>query len=164
MNNKLTKTKNPNLYKSGYAILFAVVIVSIISMLAVGLSNSAYKQIILSSLAKDSQSAFYQSDTATECGLYAENILALTSGSPSPWECGIDSDGDNNTFTIGPLDGGGDGYQIDPTSLGSSTPCFEISVEKGLLSPTSVSIKGRGYNSCDKTNTKTVQREIEVNY
>lgn len=149
--------------KNGYAILFAVVIISIISMLAIGLSNTTYKQLVLSSLANDSQVSFYQSDTATECALYADNVLLMNSTNYSSWQCGKDNNGDDITFTVLGLGGHLD-YTLNPTILGTSLPCFDINVVKTGTAPIETNIYARGYNSCDKDNPKTVEREIKVTY
>lgn len=150
------KFKNKN---TGYAILFAVVIVSIISILSFGLSNTTYKQLILSSLASDSQISYLQSDMATECGLYADTIVGLGSISSS-WSCGIDSNGNIRTFSI--VDNGVK-FIATPVTLGTKDPCFEFDIDKTTTPGTTV-IKARGYNSCDKSNSKTVEREVEVTY
>ena len=90
--------------QNGYAILFTVVIISIISLLAIGLSNSTYKQLILSSVSTDSQVSFFQADTAVECALYADVVDTLNESSPSPWHCGIDSKGGDIILDIGSID------------------------------------------------------------
>src|SRR5574343_1489902 len=94
-NNNLKLNKNN---QSGYAILFTVVIVSVISIIAIGLSNTAYKSMILSSVAKDSQTAFYQSDTATECALYADTNPDVLSG--NNFKCGLDENDQTITLDI----------------------------------------------------------------
>jgi hypothetical protein len=144
---------------SGYAILFAVVVVSIISILSFGLSNTTYKQLILSSLSSDSQISYLQSDMATECGLYADNIVGLGS-LPASWNCGIDSSGNIQTFNVV---NDGSKYKVSPVTLGTKDPCFEFDIDKTTIPGTTV-IKARGYNSCDKSSSKTVEREVEVTY
>jgi hypothetical protein len=151
--------------QKGYAILFTIVIVSAISIITAGLTNTAYKQLILSSLAKDSQAAFYQSDTATDCALYADRILGnaippniITSGSSS-WPCG------GSDLIVTPQGNGG--YKIRPSDEDSIDPCFRIDVTKDNTSEPNViktKISARGYNICNINNPRTVEREIEVNY
>lgn len=158
MKHNVQKKYNLN---QGYAILFAVVVVSIISMLAIGLSNTTYKQLVLSSLANDSQISYFQSDTSTECALYADNVLLMTPLSASPWRCGKDNNGADFTFNIS---GSGSDYSLSPTVLGTAIPCFDFNVTKSPASPFTTTIYARGYNSCVKTNPKTVEREIEVTY
>ena len=158
----------------GYAMLFTVVVVSIVATIAMGLSGSAYKQVILSSVAKDSQSAFYQSDTATECALYADFKLggpvASTKIGSGSWKCGKDNsltwkdvtlylDTESVTegnYIFSPTQGSAGTINLDRSS------CFEFDVDKS--DPTKTVVRARGYNNCNKKDPKTVEREIEVNY
>lgn len=151
-----------NKIQKGYAMLFTVIIVSAISIITAGLINATYKQIILSSLAKDSQVAFYQADTAVDCALYADRVYfdlnpdIFTDG--GTWTCG----GINLTIhRMSPMN-----YDILPTSLGgSSEPCFRINTSRTVQGAlTETKIKADGYNICNKLNKKTVQRSIEINY
>jgi hypothetical protein len=150
-----------NKKQKGYAILFAVVLVSAISVITAGLSNAAYKQLILSSLAKDSQAAFYQADTAGDCALYADRVETTTDpdlfASGGSWSCG------NSSLTVTPI---GTGYTIYPVNQNSSDPCFRIDVTKDTSVPPIIktTIQAKGYNICDMSNLRTVEREIQINY
>ena len=148
--------------QKGYAILFTVVIVSAISVITAGLSNTAYKQLILSSLAKDSQAAFYQADTASDCALYADRVLGSTNPPnittvATPWTCG----GQSSISAIN-----GTGYTINPVTV-DSNPCFRITVTRDtvVVAPlTRTIISAKGYNICDTNNLRTVEREVLVNF
>jgi hypothetical protein len=144
--------------QKGYAILFTIVLVGIISAISIGLASVSYKQLILSSVAKDSQVSFYQADTASECGLYAENKLLMTTSSQSPWSCGIDSNDSGYILDISPYSTGG--YTLIPNSLSlSSSPCFNVIMDK---TTSTTKLIARGYNICNKTNIRTVEREINI--
>jgi hypothetical protein len=152
--------------QKGYAILFAVVMVSIISTIAIGLSNSSYKQLVLSSLARDSQSAFYFSDTAIECALYADNVDGLFSAAnvDSAYSCGVDKNGSPYALTkIVTSIGSDTQYTLEFTTPVLSDPCFAITVLKTTTVPTT-DIKARGYNTCNFSSIRTVEREIEATY
>lgn len=154
--NKIQNNKN-----NGYAILFTIIIISVISAVTAGLSNSTFKQMILSSLARDSQIAFYQADTAADCAFYAD--LVKTEIEPDffknneRWLCGeydliIKYANDEfGSYTLSP----------DNNVLSSNNPCFSISVKKGN---NTTEIDARGYNICNKTNPRVVERAILVNY
>ncbi len=149
-----------NKIKGGYAMLFAVIIVSAISVITAGLINATYKQIILSSLAKNSQLAFYQADTAADCALYAEQVLRderpefFKEDGGGDWSCG------GYNLIIKPssdID-----YKIYSQELEDSTePCFRISVS-GTTGKQK--IKASGYNVCNLYNKRTVERSIEINF
>jgi hypothetical protein len=157
--------------KGGYAILFTVIVISAISVIAAGLSSSAYKQLILSSLARDSQLAFYQSDMATDCALYAEWIVAETNPTlfrtdQGTWACG------KRDLTISYEDRaeGAYFYRLSPSdpTTDSSKGCFYIDVLKTpdpeAEGEFKTKIKAKGYNLCDMNSPRTVEREIEINY
>ncbi len=147
----------------GYAILFSVVIISIISMLSLGLSNTSYKQLVLSSLANNSQSAYFQSDTAMECALYSALVAGLTPSSGS-WNCGVDSTDANQVFAKSSFGTNGTGYNLVLTTPGTLA-CFEIDVDKPAVGSSGVTtINTRGYNSCNKASLRTVERAIQVKY
>lgn len=159
MKNIFTKNKD----QKGYAILFTIVIVSAISVITAGLTNVAYKQLILSSLAKDSQTAFYQADTAGDCALYADRVEGaktppnlLTTG--GVWACG------DSILTIDNITE--NGYTIYPTDENSINPCFRINVTKDISESPLIktTISAKGYNICNKSNLRTVEREIKINY
>jgi len=153
--------------KKGYALLFAVVTISIIMVIAFGISSATNKQLILSSLARNSQTAFYQSDLATECGLYYDwksnafmehQVDGIDEERISEFNCG----GQDMIVTYS-----NDGYTIsaEPSDSESSDPCFRLEFEKEESgNTTSTVMKASGYNICNVNNTRTVERTIEVSY
>jgi len=171
MINKLQKN-------NGYAILVTIVVVSIILIIATGLSRSVYKQLLLSSSAKDSQIAFYQADTASECALYFDRIESVSDDSS------VDEEGNpiintvNENLVNGYIFNCGDqdlifsgfdnngSYSLEPENENLIEKCFRIKVTKVTNDDGSLSTKitANGYNICDKSNTRTVERTIEVNY
>ncbi|MFZ2167561.1 MAG: hypothetical protein WAV50_01680 [Minisyncoccia bacterium] len=71
----------------GFALLIAVVFMSVMLTFGIGLGSLAYKQGILASGAVASQYAFYAADAALECALYADqqqNLFAYTSNLVAP--------------------------------------------------------------------------------
>ena len=162
INNKIKKN-------GGYAILFTVVIVGIISMITIGLSNAAYKELILSSVARDSTTAFYQADIASECALYADNEYNMIN-IPANTTCGSDptdllNPGIPLSFTPPVTNNGVTSYNLILANENLNKKCFRINVTK-TESDVSISTKVQalGYNICKKSNSRTVERAIEVNY
>jgi len=151
---KTTNRKNDN---KGYAILFTVVIVGIISMITIGLSNAAYKQTMLSSVARDSTIAFYQADIGSECALYADKILFFNvDQDKTEFNCA----GHSLQFQKNVA---GDFYQLLPENPNSLSKCFRIEVSKDAALA-STEIQAKGYNYCNKSNFRTVERGIKVTY
>lgn len=148
----------------GYAILFTLIVVSIISSIAIGVSSNVYKQLVLSSLAHDSQIAFYAADTAIECTLYLNEaylppfgLHTISTTNPPTFPCGVDDNG--NSFDISVVESG-DVFNLDSSNTEGS--CFKATVDKSDALKTSVEVKG--YNVCSDTNARQVERGILVEY
>jgi hypothetical protein len=155
----------------GYAILFTVVVVGIISMITIGLTNAAYKQLILSSVARDSTTAFYQADIGSECALYADNEYNMINANiPEGTTCGSDPDDNLNpgiplSFNPTVISPGKTSYDLVLVDENSSKKCFRINVTKTESDVSIASkVQALGYNICRKSNSRTVERAIEVNY
>ncbi len=54
----------------GFTLLLAALVASVVLALGASIFQIAQKQLVLSSLGRDSQFAFYAADTAVECALY----------------------------------------------------------------------------------------------
>lgn len=154
--------------KKGYAILFTLVVVSIISSIAIGVANSVSKQLVLSSLAHDSQMAFYAADTAAECALYASEsttVLNALGGLPqiaisgAQFYCGVDDNGSSFGIDVATLSPTFYTFNANP-SLGGS--CFTVNIDQSLTPQKIIEIKG--YNTCDTNSQRQVERGILVEY
>lgn len=66
----------PNQPQRGFTLLIAVILASIALVVGLGLADVAYRQVVLSSTAKQSQTAFYRADSALECALYYDQQFA----------------------------------------------------------------------------------------
>lgn len=149
--------------ENGYAILFTIIVVSIISMISMGLANTAFKQMILSGVARDSTTAFYEADLGSECVLYADYKYNMnppaTNGS---WTCA----GNSLSVPSGVLVGGVTTYSINPDgTVGTNDKCFRVTATKEIVGDTiTTKVQAMGYNICDKSNSRTVERAIEINY
>jgi len=158
--------------KGGYAMLFTVVVVSAISVITAGLTNIAYKQITLSSLAKDSQTATIWADTANECALFFEQVaikhLLGQNSLTNKWTCGginfeIDwgDMGDLESYEPGNYN-----YELSALDDQPKQPCFEFSVKsvQDENQVKNVTIESSGFNICDKQNIRAVERSYRINY
>jgi Tfp pilus assembly protein PilE len=70
---RLSNTKQP---QRGFTLLIAIVLASVSLVVGLALADVAYKQVVLSSTAKQSQTAFYKADSALECALYYDQQFA----------------------------------------------------------------------------------------
>lgn len=158
----------------GFAMLFTVLIISIILAIAIGISSSSFKQSILSGLVRDSQIAFYQADSATECALRYELQVASSKGRAAPdVPCAtLAADGKsitNKTYAQTNASAGTSGYFIyEDSTLSGGTgdktkPCFTMIFDKTDPNGAGL-IQGYGYNTCDDKNPRRIERAIEVVY
>jgi hypothetical protein len=63
--------------QKGFVILFAILVAAIVLAIAIGISNVAYKEILLSASARESHYSFFSADTGAECALYYDLKLDL---------------------------------------------------------------------------------------
>ncbi|HJL55715.1 MAG: hypothetical protein QGH85_00950 [Candidatus Pacebacteria bacterium] len=143
--------------KKGFALLYSVLIASVLLAIGLAIFNITIKELLLSSLGRDSQFAFYAADTGAECALYWDFVGgAFASSSPSSIEC---------AGTI--IDGmGGKPYGVPSTFTLDFSPepyCVTVSVTK-YDAPTRTIVESRGYNTCDTTNPRRVERAIRATY
>ncbi|MFA5095387.1 MAG: hypothetical protein WC447_01870 [Candidatus Paceibacterota bacterium] len=144
---------------SGFVILYAVMISSIILAITLGVVNISLKEIKFGTSARDTNNAFFAADAGAECALYYDR------SSPA-----------NNAFTgtAGPniscagasitISGSSPSWNFIVPGLGSSGQgCAKVNVIKNP----STTIISKGYNnggaSCIQ-NSSTVERQLEVNY
>ncbi|QSH39328.1 hypothetical protein JXR01_03440 [Candidatus Kaiserbacteria bacterium] len=59
-----------NTQQRGFTLILAALVASLLTSLGLAMFSIAKKEIILSSLGRDSQLAFYAADTGAECALY----------------------------------------------------------------------------------------------
>lgn len=155
-----------NKKQKGFAMLFTVLVVTLILSIAISISNITFKQAILSGLAKDSQISFFEADSAVECGLYYD--VTTNSGSGYFPEPSLRDDINQNIQNI--TCGGKtlvldytnslDDYFLYNESNPSNTPCFSVLFDK---TGTQNLIQGIGYNTCI-SGPRQVQRILETRY
>lgn len=142
--------------QKGFALLYTVVIISLILTIAISISNTTYKQGILSSLAKDSQIAFYQADAGVECGLYYDIVLLeFDAGArPDVLDCG------GEMLKLTQEDGVRFLYESIDTDA-TPDPCFAVSIDK-TNAPSTI-VQGLGHNTC-MAGIRQVERALEATY
>lgn len=145
---------------SGFAMLFTVLVISIILAIALGIADVTFKQTVLSSLARDSQLAFYQADSGVECGMYYDLNRGqlprgtVTTDAPQQFTCGKDTISlvSGQSFTDHFV------YQEDVTG---NTPCFSVTFDK--TDPAKNLVSARGFSTCNST-AQQVERGLQVRY
>ncbi len=115
---------------SGYVILYALLISSVLLAISLGIANIAFKELAFSSTAKQSNVGFFAADTGMECALYADRTV----GSIDPTGAAIANISCNGlTATANPsLVGGGALYQFTGIPTAGNNTCALINVYKNV--------------------------------
>jgi Tfp pilus assembly protein PilX len=177
------QNKKKNKYQTtvpqrGFTLLLASLIASL--LLAVGLSmfTIAQKEIILSSLGRDSQYAFYAADAGAECALYwdfkdAFNTETATHGAKcngyTIGEYHPPASATTEDLILGGIDYVG-GVAVTEFFFEQNNKCINVSVTKHETGSIHTEINSRGYSvECDVngdpiTNSRTLERAVRTRY
>lgn len=150
--------------RSGFTLLFAVLVANLILAIGIATFNLTVKQVLLSSVGRESQFAFFAADSGVECALFWDfERNAFSVNQPiGQIVC--------NGQTIAKADDGGTigGRPYGtPTAFTFSFPpdpyCTTVSVTK-YDNPRRTVVDARGYNTCDTGNPRRVERGIRATY
>ncbi len=164
----------------GFTLLMAALVASIVLMLGSSIFSIAQKQIILSSIGRDSQFAFYAADTAAECALYHDIRLQAFGTAEDPTvatvTCDKAADGSDLTAETTIIDGDTAATStflmelfernVFTNEAAANTNCVEVTVAKNPSTPFTV-IHADGYSTpCAgiTTSARALQRSIELRY
>jgi hypothetical protein len=148
---KIKKNQNS---KKGFVLLMSLLISSIILAISGGIYLLAREELVLSGYGRESQKAFFASDSGAECAIYwdiKQNAFATSSTSST-----IACENQNKTF--------------DPSS-GITTftidfangACAVITVDKITYYP-NTTVESKGRNTCVTTNPRRVERALRITY
>lgn len=158
----------------GFTLLLATLISSLVLILGASMFALAQKQVLLSSLGRDSQYAFYAADSGAECALYWD--LRHQYFSPAGVPDGVTPTCDGTTVVPDPFSG----YGIPMTfefELKGETPsanlCTRVGVTKYEDNPLTENeeprtiIVSNGYNTpCEniESNPRALERTVRLTY
>lgn len=170
-----TSNQQQGATRRGFTLLIAVLVTGIVLSIGLAILNITLKEFTLSGVVRESQIAFSAADAGIECAFYwdySSNGGAFNSGTgPNTIQCGdstadvgAGAPGETDTFevrwsspeicaevSVTKFDS-----TVDEGALGLSTPC-----PPGVICTLVVS---RGYNNCDLTNPRTVERALRARY
>ena len=134
--------------RRGFALLIAVIFMSVMLAFGLALGSLGYKQSVLASDALGSQYAFYVADGALECVLYADqqlDLFAYTSNMAAPAPA-MSCDGS------GPISSTVTSHTLsrwvisERFSLDSGTHCADVMVSKPAPGSGTTELFAQGYN------------------
>lgn len=116
--------------KSGFALLMALIVVSVVVSVGLTILELSLKQVRLSTNSRDSEIAFHAANAGLECARYwrvaSEN--QFESGTPVAPSCFGNSFGTVNATTI-PASGGGTAYMYEFSSTwGTPNRCSSMTI------------------------------------
>jgi hypothetical protein len=148
-------------HEKGFTILLAALVASLVLTLGIAIFSVAQKQVILSSLGRSSQYAFYAADTGAECALYWDvRFDYFSSTSPSGIMPACDGGALVFTGAPGPLPYTMT-FEFEPNGY-----CSQVLVTKSATDPKTV-IHADGFSTpCSEISLsgRALQRSVELSY
>jgi Tfp pilus assembly protein PilX len=152
-----------NLQK-GFTLFVSLVLASTLLLIATGVVNLALKQSLISSSGKESQLAYYAADTGMECALFWDvknpdgEQSAFATSTTSTISCNKDAANPLNEWVVG----GGEVSVVEYITFLPDPYCAKVTVTKNVDGTTLV--ESMGYNTCDPTNSRRVERAVRASY
>lgn len=166
--------KRPFTQNRGFTLMLAALVASLLTALGLAMFSIAQKEVILSSLGRDSQFAFYAADTGAECALHwdfkydafaTSTVYSSTSTPatcagqelqdfPTPYETG------NPDGIVGLGGGSQSSFWFEPEGY-----CVYVTVTKQASHPHTV-VESLGYStSCDQPNhPRRLERAVRASF
>jgi len=138
--------------QQGFALLIAVIFMSVMLSFALTIGALGYKQAVLAGAAVESQYAFYAADAALECALYndAKSTTNPFKNDGTEFVCG---DFPHKSTIVTPTTVGGKAYYkatVSKIKLDSNTRCADVTVYKPVGVFGTTWLFSQGYNlKCD---------------
>jgi hypothetical protein len=148
----------------GFTLFIAIVIMGTLLLISAGMVSLAVRQALISASGRESQAAFYAADTGIECALYWDvqnpsGVSGFATTSTSQINC------NNQIKTVGgsAVVVGGFAVSTFTFNFDPDPPCVIVSVFKAMNS-SATRIESKGYNTCDPTNPRRVERALRASY
>ena len=142
----------------------AMIIMGTLLLIATGVASLAVRQGLISSIGKESQEAFYAADTGIECALYWDvgnpsGISAFATNTPASLVfCNKDASNLTNEWLVG----GASVSTINRINFLPDPFCAIVTVTKAPNGSTL--IESKGYNTCDASSSRRVERAVRARY
>lgn len=190
----LKKQNKKTKKQKGFTLLFAVLVSTLIISISATVISIAIRQTIISGTSRESQYAFYAANTALECVFYWDKIGITNATTsvifPAPGETRLAASELNDVKCLGgnittgsgfvtdfankPWDTGTPNETIvfievkDTESTAAASPhkyCAQATITKENVSGRiETTIDARGYNTCDLTAPRAVERGLVNKY
>lgn len=150
--------------QKGFTLFIAIIVMGTLLLISTGVINLAVKQAFITNSGRESQVAFYAADTGMECALYWDvknpsgDQSAFATSTTSDITCNQDANNPGNQWTVG----GASVSTIDSIEFLPDPYCAKVTVTKNNDGTTQ--IESLGYNTCDSSNPRRVERAVRATY
>lgn len=151
----------------GFTLFISIMVAGTLLLVSTAIINVAVKEAFITSAARESQYAFYAADTGLECALFWDvqnpnGISAFATSTTSNIFCNQDA---NNSTNPTPQLVGGNNESTFLLTFNPDPYCARVIVRKSFSGGNIVTtIDSYGYNSCDTSNPRRVQRAVRAIY
>lgn len=148
----------------GFTLFVAIILTGTLLLIATGIVNLSVRQALISHSGRESQVAFYAADTAMECALFWDvknpdgDGTAFSTSVTSVVSCNKNAENPLNEWTVG----GASVSTLGPVTFLPDPYCAKVTVTKNIDGTTLV--EAFGYNTCDTSNTRRVERAVRALY
>jgi len=164
---------------TGFAILYTILIITIAVTMSANVLSLVTKERALSKVARDSVEARAATDVGMECMLYKDKMPTQfdpnINSSVFTMNCGRDTAGNTISYNVtlqscipGPPPLGCTTsylYEVSTTSSSVIGTCFKAYLQRDLsVTPAKTKVDIFGYNICDISDPKRVERGIIAEY
>ena len=148
---------------NGFTLFVAIIVMGTLLLIATGIVSLAVRQALISASGRESQYAFYAADTGIECALYwdvknSTGVSAFATSTGSTIFCNKDVNNPSNQWVVG----GSYTSVINRINFLPDPYCAIVTVTKSLTGSTR--IESLGYNTCDLSNSRRVERAVRATY
>jgi Tfp pilus assembly protein PilX len=160
----MIKPKNQKTKDRGFTLFIALIISATLLLVSMGIASLSVKENFLTSSSRESQYAFYAADTGIECAIYwdvknSTGLSAFATSTGSTIHCNQDINNPSNPI---PSTVGGNTVSTFSLTFNPDPYCAIVTVTKANDNTTK--IESLGYNTCDPTNPRRVERAVRVSY
>lgn len=153
----------------GFTLLIAIILSSVILAVGLALLDITFKQAVLASAAKQSQIAFYAADSALECALYWDQKHNFFTADPTQRDANLTQadvlcGGLPVTFDGAPRRGTDQITDFNIPCAGGTGIQASVRVYKNFPQGQKNRIYTEGYNSCNDSDPRRIERGLKAQY
>jgi hypothetical protein len=143
--------------KKGFTLFIAMIVMATLLLVSSTIAALAVRGSFIYSTARESQKAFYAADSGMECALFWDvkspsGLSAFATSTVTDITCN-----NNAPYPVGGTDQSEFEISLTPSPL-----CAKVIVTK--LANGSTIIESSGYNTCDSSSPRRVQRSVRATY